>query len=229
MCATSMRPTSPPRTAVAVLACALLVPLLALAQSAPSREQEQIRRLRQQLQQLQQELATARQGEAGARTESAQRVAAAEAAARRAQRGAAGTTQRVAELEAELTSLRDKAADIDKQLLQRTAERDEARQGLAQASEELGRRAQRLAEGERSSTDLLARFRTQNAALDLCSRHNKTLQAVSMELLGRWARHDWRDALLAKEPLVQARRVEIEKLVQGYEDRIDAALLPARP
>jgi chromosome segregation ATPase len=224
-----MRLTSPPRAAVALLACALLMPLLALAQSAPSREQEQIRRLRQQLQQLQQELATARQGEAGARIESANRVAAAEAAARRAQRGAAGTAQRVAELETELTSLRDKAADGDKQLLQRTAERDDARQGLAQAREELSRRAQRLAEGERNSTDLLARFRTQNAALDLCSRHNKTLQAVSMELLGRWARHDWRDALLTKEPLVQARRVEIENLVQGYEDRIDAALLPARP
>lgn len=229
MCATSMRPTSPPRTAVAVLACALLVPLLALAQSAPTREQEQIRRLRQQLQQLQQELATARQGEAGARTESAQRLATAEAAARRAQRGAAGTAQRVAELEAELTGLRDTAADTDKQLQLRTAERDEARQGLAQARDELTRRAQRLAEGERNSTDLLVRFRTQNAALDLCSRHNKTLQAVSMELLGRWARHDWRDALLTKEPLVQARRVEIENLVQGYEDRIDAALLPARP
>ncbi len=229
MCATSMRLTSPPRAAVALLACALLMPLLALAQSAPSREQEQIRRLRQQLQQLQQELATARQGEAGARIESANRVAAAEAAARRAQRGAAGTAQRVAELETELTSLRDKAADGDKQLLQRTAERDDARQGLAQAREELSRRTQRLAEGERSAADLLARFRTQNAALDLCSRHNKTLQAVSMELLGRWARHDWRDALLTKEPLVQARRVEIENLVQGYEDRIDAALLPARP
>jgi chromosome segregation ATPase len=224
-----MRLTSPPRAAVALLACALLMPLLALAQSAPSREQEQIRRLRQQLQQLQQELATARQGEAGARIESANRVAAAEAAARRAQRGAAGTAQRVAELETELTSLRDKAADGDKQLLQRTAERDDARQGLAQAREELSRRTQRLAEGERSAADLLARFRTQNAALDLCSRHNKTLQAVSMELLGRWARHDWRDALLTKEPLVQARRVEIENLVQGYEDRIDAALLPARP
>jgi hypothetical protein len=126
-----MRLTSPPRAAVALLACALLMPLLALAQSAPSREQEQIRRLRQQLQQLQQELATARQGEAGARIESANRVAAAEAAARRAQRGAAGTAQRVAELETELTSLRDKAADGDKQLLQRTAERDDARQGLA--------------------------------------------------------------------------------------------------
>jgi chromosome segregation ATPase len=229
MCATSMRATRPPRAAVAALACAVLMPLLAVAQSAPSREQEQIRRLRQQLQQLQQELATARQGEAGARAESANRVAAAEAAARRAQRGATGTAQRVAELETELTGLRDKLADTDRQLLQRTAERDEARQGLTQSREELSRRAQRMAEGERSAADLLARFRTQNAALDLCSRHNKTLQAVSMELLGRWARHDWRDALLAKEPLVQARRVEIESLVQGYEDRIDAALLPARP
>jgi chromosome segregation ATPase len=224
MCATSRV-----HRAAVVLLTALLLPGLALAQSAPSREQEQIRRLRQQLQQLQQELATARQGEAAVRTESAQRLAAAQAAARRAQRGSAETTQRLAELETQLASQREAAELADRQLAQRTAERDEARQGLAQARDELARRAQRLADGERSATDLQARFRAQNAALDLCTRHNKSLQTVALELLDRWQRHDWRDALLAKEPLVQARRVEIENLVQGYEDRIDAALLPAKP
>lgn len=214
---------------VAAVACTLWLPALALAQSTPSREQEQIRRLRQQLQQLQQELASARQGEAAAKAESARRLAATESAARRAQRSASGTGQRVTELETELEAQRQLLATSAQQLAQRSTERDEARMALAQAREELTRRAQRLAEGERSAGQLLAQYRTQNAALDLCARHNRSLQTVSLELLGRWQRHDWRDALAAKEPFVQARRLEIETLTQGYEDRIDAASLPARP
>jgi chromosome segregation ATPase len=214
------------RTAVLL---ALLVPALALAQSAPSREQEQIRRLRQQLQQLQQELATARQAEAAARIDATRRIGEAEAAARRAQRGVTGTRGRITELEAELAALRERGTATEAQLLQRTGERDEARQALAQARDELGRRAQRLAEGERGAAELLARHRAQNAALELCSRHNQSLKAVSLELLDRWQRHDWRDVVAAKEPFVQGRRVQIENLVQGYEDRIDAAQLPARP
>lgn len=226
MCATRWQRVT--RALAAGLLPALL-PALVSAQSAPSREQEQIRRLRQQVQQLQQELAASRQAEAAARSDLTRRVGDAEAAARRAQRSAAGNSQRVAELEAEGASLRDAVSAAQAQLGQRTTERDEARQGLAQAREELGRRAQRMSEGERSAADLLARYRSQNAALDLCARHNRSLQAVSMELLDRWQRHDWRDVLVAREPLVQSRRVEIENLVQGYEDRIDAALLPSRP
>ena len=216
------------RAAVLAL-CAALLPALACAQAAPSREQEQIRRLRQQVQQLQQELAGARQAEAAARADSGRRVGEAEAAARRAQSGAAATRTRVAELEAELGALRSDHATDQEALRRSSAERDEARAALQQAREELTRRGTRLAEGERQSAELLARFRAQNSALDLCARHNQQLRTVSLELLDRWQRHDWRDVLTAREPFVQTRRVEIENLVQGYEDRIDAALLPARP
>jgi chromosome segregation ATPase len=227
VCATDRRAVAL-RSAVLAL-CAALLPTLATAQAAPSREQEQIRRLRQQVQQLQQELASARQAEAAARADSGRRVVEAEAAARRAQRGATATRERVAELEAELGTLRGEHSAGQEALRRSTTERDEARAALAQARDELTRRGTRLADGERQSAELLTRFRAQNSALDLCARHNQQLKAVSLELLDRWQRHDWRDVLAAREPFVQTRRVEIEKLVQGYEDRIDAALLPARP
>ncbi len=204
-------------------------PALVLAQSAPSREQEQIRRLRQQVQQLQQELSVARQAEASARADLGRRATEAEAQARRAQRGAAGTRARVAELEAELGTLLAENTSRRDELTRRTAERDDARKALAQATDELARRGRQLAEGQRGLNDLQSRFVAQNAALDLCARHNRSLQAVSLELLDRWQRHDWLDTVAAREPLIQSRRVAIENLVQGYEDRIDAALLPARP
>jgi len=203
--------------------------LSALAQQAPTREQEQIRRLRMQLQQLQQELATARQGEAAARSAASIDLDAARAEAQRAQRTAVGSSRRLAELEAEQTLAREAASASRTQLEQRTGEREQARQALAEAREQLARRDQRLAAGERSADALLTRYLTQNQALDLCARSNASLQVLSMEVLDRWQRADWGDLLAAKEPFVQSRRVEIENLVQGYEDRIDRARLPARP
>lgn len=197
----------------------------ALAQQAPSREQEQIRRLRQQLQQLQQELAGARQAEAAARVEAARQIAEVQAEAARARRGGRAQAERITVLQAELTAQREVAGATAATLARRDEELGAVRQSLAAARAEIARRAEALREGERLSAELLVRFREQNAALELCTRNNQELRQVSLDLLERWRRHDWRDVLAAREPFVQSRRVAIENLVQDYEDRIERAWL----
>ena len=219
-----------PRRALQALSAslALALALPALAQQAPSREQEQIRRLRQQTQQLQQELAAAQQSAQAARAEAEQRAASAQAEASRARRSASGAAERVKELEAELDTLRSAQASQQARQAELTLALEGAQGELRTTRNELGARSLRLTRREGELEALEARFRGQNAALDLCTRHNQTLRSVSLDLLGRWQRMDWRDALAAKEPFVQTERVRIENLVQGYEEQIDRATL-ARP
>jgi chromosome segregation ATPase len=220
------RPKSVTARLLAVLG--LAVTLGATAQQ-PSREQEQIRRLRQQLQQLQQELSTAQQAAQSAKADADQRAGVAKAEATRAKRSASSSVARVQELEAELKSLRTEQAALQSREAELRSELERDRTALAQVRAEFSSGGMRLARREGELEALQARFRSQNAALDLCARNNQTLRASSLELLQRWQRMDWRDALAAKEAFAQTERVRVENLVQGYEEQIDRASLVVPP
>jgi chromosome segregation ATPase len=220
------RPTGVTARSLAVLCLALS--LGATAQQ-PSREQEQIRRLRQQLQQLQQELSTAQQAAQSAKADADQRANAAKSEATRAKRSVSSSAARIQELETELQQLRTEQSALQSRQTLLTAELERDRSALAQVRAELGGGSMRLARREGELEALQARFRSQNAALDLCSRNNQALRASSLELLQRWQRMDWRDAIAAKEPFVQTERVRVENLVQGYEEQIDRASLVVPP
>jgi chromosome segregation ATPase len=127
---------------------------------------------------------------------------------------------RLQTLGTEHEALQGRAATLSTEL-----ERDRA--ALAQARSQAGAEGLRVQRREAELETLQARFRTHNAALLQCSRHNQSLREVSLELLQRWQRMDWRDAMAAKEPFVQGERVRIENLVQGYEEQIDRASLVA--
>lgn len=220
------RPTGVTARSLAVLC--LAVSLGATAQQ-PSREQEQIRRLRQQLQQLQQELSTAQQAAQSGKADADRRASAAQSEATRAKRSASSSVARIQELEAELKSLRTEQAALQSRQAALTSELERGRTALAQVRAEFGSGSMRLARREGELEALQARFGLQNAALALCSRNNQALRASSLELLQRWQRMDWRDALAAKEPFVQTERVRVENLVQGYEEQIDRASLVVPP
>ncbi len=206
----------------------LIVALAAVAQQ-PSREQEQIRRLRQQVQQLQADLASAQQSAQAARAEADKRAGAAQAEASRARRSAGTSAARVQELEQRLQAVSTERDGLQTQLTASQAEVERLRPALAQARAQSGADTLRVQRRETELEGLQQRFARQNAALDLCSRHNQSLRSVSLDLLGRWQRMDWRDALASKEPFVQTERVRIENLVQGYEEQIDrASLAPAQ-
>ncbi len=135
----------------------------------------------------------------------------------------------MAELEARLLSLGTEHEALQARATTLGAELERDRAALAQLRAQAGAESLRLQRRDDELVALQARFGAQNGALDLCSRHNQALREVSLELLQRWQRVDWRDALAAKEPFVQTERVRIENLVQGYEEQIDRASLAPRP
>jgi len=59
-----------------------------------------------------------------------------------------------------------------------------------------------------------------------CREKNTKLAAISMELTDSYQQKGVVDVLKTSEPLTQLKKVELEKLVQEYQDRIDAEVLP---
>ena len=238
MCATEPRPELPvwraprrhPWWRVALVLTLLSISIQSHAQQAPSRDQEQIRRLRQQVQQLQQaqqEATLQQQALQKARSEADQRTAKAQGEAARVRSTVKASNERVSELQTELGSLRTAHNELQAREARLVADLAQARGSLSQVRADLAERVARLQQQDNSLADLDRRGRQVTDALALCSRNNQALRSVGLELLDRWQRHDWRDFAGAKEPFLQLKRVEIENLVQGYEERIDKASLAA--
>lgn len=78
--------------------------------------------------------------------------------------------------------------------------------------------------------DTETRLTAREKELSVCTADNKKLGALSRELLGRYADKGLMDAILEREPLTQLKRVELENLVQQYDDRItESSFAPSQP
>lgn len=79
-----------------------------------------------------------------------------------------------------------------------------------------------------TETRLTSRLATRDKELSVCTADNQKLGALSKELLSRYADKGMWDAMLVREPLTQIKRVELENLVQQYDDRItESSVTPA--
>ena len=86
----------------------------------------------------------------------------------------------------------------------------------------------RAKELEGKLLDTEGRLAGRKKELSACTADNKKLGALSKELLGRYADKGVMDAMMQREPLTQLKRVELENLVQQYDDRIaESSLAPA--
>ena len=56
---------------------------------------------------------------------------------------------------------------------------------------------------------------------NVCAEHNARLYAIGNELIGRYQNKGFTTTLLEKEPFTQIKRVELEKLVRDYKDKVD--------
>jgi chromosome segregation ATPase len=217
----------------------------AWAQSTNTREQEQIRRLRQQLQQLQQEQGANAQSAQRAQAEAAEnkrqldalkadlnrsrsvadgaKKQATDLAAKQAQDAALATqtAQETAALRTERDALQAKATEQDTLLARNALELNTLRQEVAQRQNSLSLRANALA-------DLNQRHQRQAQGLQSCMSNNEALHQLGKELLDRYANKTTADILLQTEPVLQFKRVALENLVRGYQDKLDQqALKPA--
>jgi len=210
------------------LALSLLLTGTAWGQAANTREQEQIRRLRQQVQQLQQEQTTQSQALQQAQAEQSKlkaQLATTEAAARSARAAAVkgGTTLRA--LQKDIDTARQ-----EQQVLQ--ANRDELTAQLQVSQRDTT--AQRATQAQLRSTvaqrdnalaNLNSRHSAQALGLQRCINNNQALYTVGQELVQRLAKPSIADAVAFNEPFLQLRRVSLENLVQGYQDKLDQQAL----
>jgi hypothetical protein len=217
----------------------------AWAQSTNTREQEQIRRLRQQLQQLQQEQGANAQNAQRAQADAAEnkrqldalkadlnrsrsvadsaKKQASDLAAKQAQDAALATqtAQETAALRAERDALQAKATEQDTLLARNALDLNTLRQEVAQRQNSLSLRANTLA-------DLNQRHQRQAEGLQMCMANNQALHQLGKELLDLYVNKGTGEVFLQVEPVLQFKRVALENLVQGYQDKLDQqALKPA--
>jgi chromosome segregation ATPase len=213
-----------------VAALALVLALPVLAQQAASREQEQIRRLRQQVQQLQQELATQQQSAQQAsrdKAEAERKLQGVQSEASRSRAAVRAGAGKVAELEQSLESLRSEHGNLQSRGAELQTELDKSRAAIAQLRSESEQRRQQLGSRDSALASLQQRHRTQAEGLQTCIVRNQALQTLGQELLQRWSGKGLGETLAVKEPFLRLNQVELENLVQGYQDKLDKEALAA--
>lgn len=200
----------------------LAVPLLLLclhfsagAQQAPSREQEQIRRLRQQVQQLQQEQANAVEQSRKAAAEKQQ-------VEQKAREERAVLEQKLKSSQSKVSS---QVAELEKKLQAAQAELTALQSRLSetqrQSSTELAQARERLALRDKAYTQLETTNKQQASQLQAVTRNNNALYNLGLELLERYQKKGVAEAAADSEPFLQLKRVQLENLVQDYEDKLE--------
>jgi chromosome segregation ATPase len=206
--------------------------VLALPAAAQSntREQEQIRRLRQQVQQLQQEQAAQQQATQSATAQATQAkttLEAAQAELRRVKASQASQAQGATEAQKEIEQLRAAGAALQARLDQTQTQLQDGTRSLTQTRTEGAETARKLAFRETQLGELAERHVRQAQGLQQCIVNNQALRDLGSELMQRYADKGVADVLAYNEPFLQTRRVALENLLQGYQDKLDQLALKA--
>jgi chromosome segregation ATPase len=229
MCASE--PQAPRGLRLGTLLLGALLCASAFAQQAPSREQELIRRLRQQVQQLQAEQAAQQQAVQRAESEKAQartQLDAAAAGMRRVQQSAAERSRLAEDTQKDLDTLRTAHAALQAEAERLKTELQARTDALAALRTEQTGLQRNLAQRDAGYAELQSRHATQAQGLQACIANNQALHGLGRELLQRWLDKGVLETTAQVEPLFQFKRVELENLVQGYQDKLDQqALKPA--
>jgi chromosome segregation ATPase len=198
----------------------------------PSREQEQVRRLRQQLQQLQQQQAEQQQAVQRIEAEKAQalgKLQAADADLKRSQGAVAARARQEGQLVKELQDLRDQSTRLGAELEALKTESQASVRNLQQQRNDQATVQRRLEQREAALADLQARHANQAQGLQACIANNQALYTLGRDLLQRYADKGISDVLAQSEPFLQTRRVAMENLLQGYQDKLDQQALARTP
>ena len=194
------------------------------------REQEQLRRLRQQVQQLQQDQTAQQDALQRATTEKTAASAELETARtdlHRARSATASQTRDILAARKELDSARQEQAALQTVLdgsqaaLQVSVQNAD---GLRVANAELKRG---LSVKEVAFSGLSLRHSTQAQGLQTCIASNQTLRDIGQDLLQLYANKTVADVMVQNEPFLQVKRVALENLLQGYQDKLDEKALKA--
>lgn len=132
---------------------------------------------------------------------------------------------KAASLETKVASLETRSASLDTkntQLSERLTKVEADRVSLDQKQRQT---FQTLQEREKELKQLTVDSHRQ---YDQCASHNARLYAIAEELISRYENKGVVKTLLSKEPFIQIEKVELEKLVQDYKDKVDEQKLGSK-
>ena len=221
---------TPSRVWRSTFAALLIVAVSTVQAQSNTREQEQLRRLRQQVQQLQQDQAAQQTAVARAGTEKAAlktQLDAAQAELKRARGQASSQAQDAQGLQKEIDAARVERTALQARLDQLQTEFQDGTRNLAQARTDGGELKRKLGFRETQLAELADRHVRQAQGLQQCIDNNKALRDLGAELMQRYADKGIAEVMAHKEPFLQTRRVALENLLQGYQDKLDLLALKA--
>lgn len=96
-----------------------------------------------------------------------------------------------------------------------------SRESIAALNADMQQAMQNLRRTESEKNLLQETVVSQAQQIETCESHNVKLLQVNHDLLGQYENKGFFDAMLQREPLTQLKRVEIENIVQDYQDRLD--------
>ncbi len=143
----------------------------------------------------------------------------------RAQRMLRQMSQERDALQAENAKLKSEVDELNRKLGSQKKSSEAAlaksREGNAALSEDLRKAGQDLRQTAAEKTQLQATVVDQAQLIETCEANNVKMLQINRELLVDYEKKGFLDAMLQREPLTQLKRVEIENIVQEYQDRID--------
>lgn len=143
----------------------------------------------------------------------------------RAQRMLRQMSQERDALQAENVKLKSEIGELNRKLGSQKKGSEAAlaksRESYAALIEDLRKAGQNLRQTEAEKTQLQVTVVDQAQLIESCEAKNVNLLQINRELLVDYEKKGFMDAMLQREPLTQLKRVEIENIVQEYQDEID--------
>jgi chromosome segregation ATPase len=133
-----------------------------------------------------------------------------------AERDKAAIKAQLDQSRADLKQAEKQRRDLVEEFNQRIGERDESLAKWKSAYDEAATLA-RTEDAERAKFE--AEATSYKASTKSCFAKNKQLMSASRELLSRYEALTIGDVIVAREPVLQARRVEIQNFLQDYQDK----------
>jgi chromosome segregation ATPase len=118
-----------------------------------------------------------------------------------------GLASQVAALEISADALRERIASLEATQEELVAERT----NLTQELQEMTAARQTVA----------ANLKRETRRLDRCAEHNTKLTEISQELMEVYRRKGVMSVLMEKEPLIGIRKIELQTLIDQYEERVE--------
>lgn len=132
-------------------------------------------------------------------------------------------------LKTQLDKAQAELASKNAQLSQLQTKAQEQQEALAKTQQESGQQQKELQRSaalvNHQKTNIEARLQTQRANLGLCMENNRKLYDINKELVANYQNKGFWAVAKQKEPFTGKQQVEIEKLAQEYQYRLDDAVV----